>query len=262
MKKTIISHFYNEQYLLPKWLEHYRNHFDHGVLINYNSFDDSCDIIREMCPSWEIIESEHEKFSPVTLGPQINKIVSQIDEWKTIMNTTEFLIGDFSSLDKIHQPTSVFTHSMYMIDDRVDFFPNLHEMLTGIDNAVHYETDPSLRSMRVIHNHPIEYEAGRHFRGFPQSENFLILYFALAPVNNHMIQRKMQIQNKIPDEEKKGRCGWQHWQSYYAEKNNFDKGYYDELDFHADVELLKSQSSNVRKIIDSYLDKMNCKNVH
>ena len=40
MRKTITAVFYNEEYLLPWWLMHHKQYFDHGVLINYASTGD------------------------------------------------------------------------------------------------------------------------------------------------------------------------------------------------------------------------------
>jgi hypothetical protein len=47
--KTVISHFYNEEYMLPWWLKHHRQYFDHGILIDYGSTDKSLDIIKKIC---------------------------------------------------------------------------------------------------------------------------------------------------------------------------------------------------------------------
>ena len=32
--KVLISHFFNEEYMLPWWLKHHREIFDHGVLMH------------------------------------------------------------------------------------------------------------------------------------------------------------------------------------------------------------------------------------
>ena len=47
MKLTVISGIYNEEYLLPFWLEHHRKIFDHGVIVDWHSTDRSLEIIRE-----------------------------------------------------------------------------------------------------------------------------------------------------------------------------------------------------------------------
>ena len=37
MKSTIIAHFFNEEYLLPWWLNHHKKIFDYGILFDYSS---------------------------------------------------------------------------------------------------------------------------------------------------------------------------------------------------------------------------------
>ena len=55
MRKTVVTHFFNEEYLLPWWLEHHKKYFDHGVMIDYNSTDSSVEIIKKICPTWTIV---------------------------------------------------------------------------------------------------------------------------------------------------------------------------------------------------------------
>ena len=50
---TVISHFYNEEYLLPWWLMHHTKLFDHGILINKGSTDRSAQISKRFAPYWE-----------------------------------------------------------------------------------------------------------------------------------------------------------------------------------------------------------------
>ena len=45
--KSIISHFYNEEYLLPWWLNHHKKYFDYGLMIDYNSPDISVEVIKD-----------------------------------------------------------------------------------------------------------------------------------------------------------------------------------------------------------------------
>ena len=51
---TVISHIFNEEYLLPFWLENHKNMFDHGIIIDYCSTDSSVEIIKKYCPTWEL----------------------------------------------------------------------------------------------------------------------------------------------------------------------------------------------------------------
>ena len=62
MNKTVLTHFYNEEYLLPWWLDHHKKYFDHGILIDYASTDKSVEIIKEICPTWTEVKSKNEFF--------------------------------------------------------------------------------------------------------------------------------------------------------------------------------------------------------
>ena len=57
--RTVISHFYNEEYLLPWWLMHHTKIFDHGILINRGSTDRSVEICKLFAPTgkYEIQDS-------------------------------------------------------------------------------------------------------------------------------------------------------------------------------------------------------------
>jgi hypothetical protein len=56
---TVISHIFNEEYLLPFWLEYHSTIFDHGIIIDYCSTDNSLSIIKKFCPSWTIIKTRN-----------------------------------------------------------------------------------------------------------------------------------------------------------------------------------------------------------
>ena len=63
MKTTVITHFWNEEILLPYWLKHHLELFDHGILINYRSTDKSVEIIKELAPHQNSIALETPGFS-------------------------------------------------------------------------------------------------------------------------------------------------------------------------------------------------------
>ena len=100
MYKTIISHFYNEEYLLPWWLEHHKKYFNHGIMINYASTDNSVSIIRQICPDWTVINSRNQFFDAKLIDDEVSDVESTVNGWKTCLNTTEFLVGDYSLLNK------------------------------------------------------------------------------------------------------------------------------------------------------------------
>ena len=62
-KVMLITHFYNEEFLLPYWIRHHASMFDHAVLIDYGSTDNSRQIIQDLAPStWSVILSKNKKF--------------------------------------------------------------------------------------------------------------------------------------------------------------------------------------------------------
>ena len=74
MKPTLVSHFYNEDYLMPWWLEHHKDMFDHGIMIDYSSTDNSVDIIKEICPHWEIRQSRNQFFGAREIDAEVEDI--------------------------------------------------------------------------------------------------------------------------------------------------------------------------------------------
>ena len=97
--KTIISHFYNEEYLLPWWLNHHKKYFDYGLMINYASTDRSVEIINKICPDWKVVDSVNKEFAAKDCDEEVEHYEKRISGWKICLNITEFLVGDFSLLN-------------------------------------------------------------------------------------------------------------------------------------------------------------------
>ena len=54
----LISHFFNEEFLLPYWIQQHAPMFDMAILLDYNSTDRSLEIIRREAPStWKTVPS-------------------------------------------------------------------------------------------------------------------------------------------------------------------------------------------------------------
>jgi hypothetical protein len=202
---TIISHFYNEEYILPWWLNHHKQIFDHGILIDYGSTDRSRDIIYQLCPDWEIHNSTNPLFDYIDLENQINNYQSNINGWRLTITMTEFLMGINAN----------------MLQDNI--FPIAHE----IPAFEFYDWNPSgwipqylplwskfkygIPSLgRLLHNYYVEYHGGRHFDGkFPRKHGAIFKYRDCIS-SPEMVSRRLQIQRKIPEEHKKTEAGWQH----------------------------------------------------
>ena len=50
MKKVLLTHIFNEEYLLPFWIKQHRELFDHLVVVDRFSTDRSREIIGDMWP--------------------------------------------------------------------------------------------------------------------------------------------------------------------------------------------------------------------
>lgn len=88
---NVLIHIYNEEYLLPFWLEHHREIFDHGIVVNYFCTDRSMDIVREMCPTWTIVLTRNTHWSVSGMDNEMMDWEKTLDGYKIILNVTEFL---------------------------------------------------------------------------------------------------------------------------------------------------------------------------
>lgn len=201
MKKVIVSHIYNEEYLLPWWLNYHKKYFDHGVIIDYHSTDRSREIIKEICPTWEIHTSRNELYDEFNLQEEVFEHESRFgdDWWKACLNVTEFLVGDFNHLDTISG--TLVIPCLYFIDDQelrpstLDYSVPLWDVIkTGLD--VPFTMD--FRGSRAIHTQNFRYPSGRHFRRLITTDRFIIFNYGFAPMTEEFYKRKLQVQNLIP----------------------------------------------------------------
>jgi hypothetical protein len=215
MKKTVVSHFYNEEHLLPWWLDHHKKIFDHGILIDYHSTDRSMEIIREICPDWELRYTRNKYFDSVPIDREVMDIERGLDGWRMCLNTTEFLYGNINHLDNRTEPTQYFVGNYVFVDmedpakESVHLFHNkpLHEQRCwGYDefkNTGEMKGGIMGRMNRSLHNYPVTYEGGRHWGGkygdnYPKSfDDLVIFYYGWADASSAGLKRKTQIKSKI-----------------------------------------------------------------
>lgn len=213
MKRTLLSHFYNEEYLLPHWLNHHKKYFTDGILVNYGSTDNSCDIIRQVCPTWKIINSKENEFGAMSLDRQMSELEIPVEGWRIVLNTTEFLIGNYHIIDKIQSPSEFFIPSILMADSTETQYTDIRENILsertyGIspyDSVENFR----LRRARRLGNFFRPYNTGRHFEHYDTQE-FIICWYGFSPFNEHTIKRKLQIQSKMPEMDKRLGLGVQH----------------------------------------------------
>lgn len=229
MKKTIITHFYNEEYLLPWWLMHHREIFDHGILIDYDSTDRSLEIIKEYCPTWEVVPSRNREFAAVSCDNEVVDYEKKTEGWKMCLNVTEFLVGDFSLLNDV--PNQTLTVPCYIMldtdpennDTKLTYNESL---LKQKPFGVSYNDNGPItkeRCCRAIHNkESIEYSTGRHFLN-PDCKELQVLWYGYSPLTEKLMRRKLQIQERIPASDKSQGFGHHHFTNESALMNNYSR---------------------------------------
>ena len=210
MYKTILTTFFNEEYLLPWWLNHHKKHFDHGVLVNYASTDNSVDIIRNICPSWDIIDSRNSEFGAMVCDEEVIDIERNIQGWKACMNVTEFLVGDFSIFDEVPNQGITIPCNV-MVDLFPEEVPQYNQPLTEQKrHGIHFSKCLRTRRPRIVHNREVEfYPLGRHYDQY-NTDKLQVFWYGWSPFNEEVINRKLQIQTRIPQSDKNMGYGAEH----------------------------------------------------
>jgi hypothetical protein len=237
---TVISHIFNEEYLLPFWLNHHKKYFDHGIIVDYNSTDRSVEIIKEICPTWEVVASKNTKLDALVMDREIEDIESQHPGWKMCLSTTEFLIGNYKMLDTITSPTQMLIPALNMVehplhegiqpDPAIDIFLqktygihykdpifySSNEITYGgrIDAHIKAQNTGYLtRRLRLLHNlDRITYPLGRHYHDINNiNEDFVIVYYRFCPFNDATLKRMTGMKDNIEPENGKQNLGYEHF---------------------------------------------------
>jgi hypothetical protein len=195
--KTVILHFRNEEYILRWWLNHHKKIFDNGILIDYNSSDNSAYLCKKICPHWKLVKSKNKFFEAHLCDQEVMEYEQSIEGYRIALTATEFMIGNFSKLNKV-EPHRLVVKSYIMADPI-----SIGENEPTYDKPLHEQNyygyfDPQYRSGRLISNYPNIYNPGRHFYDY-NTDDFAILFYAFSPWNDHTILRKLQVQTNIPN---------------------------------------------------------------
>jgi hypothetical protein len=213
-KTTVITHIFNEEYLLPFWIEHHKKIFDELIVIDYRSTDKSIEICKSNWPSCKIVTTRNECFAAEEIDKEVMDIENDIEGIKMALNTTEFLFCEIPIKELFSDnknPTSYAVNAVspyskknYTINDTYELFNNL------LNDDVVYHND---RGVRQIHNYPNgKYDFGRHRTynySIPETK-LHIIWLGFYPMNEKLLERKMQIQQNIPQRDKNCGFGFQH----------------------------------------------------
>lgn len=211
MNLTLLSHFYNEEYLLPHWLEHHKKIFTHGIMVDYDSTDNSVDIIKEICPNWLIVKSMNRDFGNDTINSEIELYEKQVKGYRICLNTTEFILGDFKNLSQNETENQILIPAFCMVDHPLMEYKELEsDIISSRTYGFDYKTDFNFKMARSLHNYPmVKYPIGRHYHSY-NTEDFVILWYGFSPFNKNLLKRKLQIQNRISEHDKRIGSGFHH----------------------------------------------------
>ena len=238
----LITHFFNEEVLLPFWIRHHAPMFDMAILIDYNSTDRSLDIIRGEAPSsWRIVPSQNKFFMSINIDLEVMYYEKMYPTaWKIALNIPEFLIHVnlnemLSKLEASNGTMIVRFRSVIMIgNDSVPFKRYTH-LLQQRTQYAQNPTAPGERFgvtlfSRFMHrcSHDI-YKPGRHMiteQNWQWAPVGFIAKFQYTPWPEIM-SRKLQISRRILPEE--FARGWATYHNVNAEQLKGNKRFVDRL---------------------------------
>jgi hypothetical protein len=210
MKKTVLCHFYNEEYMLPWFLNHHKAIFDHGIMIDYHSTDRSREIIKEICPTWDIITSRNPDFQADTIDYEVQDIEKNIEGWRICLNVTELLIGDYSILDDTPNKQLLLPSIFFVDCDKEREVTTDLPIYKQKTDGFSYKHNFNERRGRSIHNMQVQYPIpGRHYPTY-DTEQLVIFYYGWCPFNKELLDRKLQIQTQIPLYDRQRNWGFHH----------------------------------------------------
>ena len=214
-RSVVITHLFNEEYLLPFWLEHHGALFDHGVIIDHGSTDASKAIVARMCPTWEIRDSRLSSFGARETDQEVMEAEREFPGWiKAVLTVTEFLMCTQPLADLFlpgSDPACVHMKPLAASGDLADP-ATLPDLLRGITRVCTTARPGS----RFLHTHPDgRYYVGRHLTEHdsapvdPERGPFL-LWLGFYPWNDRFRRRKAQIGARIPQSDFEQGFSWQH----------------------------------------------------
>ena len=221
MQTTVIIPVYNEEYLLPFWLEYHKNIFDNIIVTNYHCTDSSIDIVKKICPNAIIYNTVNSDYDAINHDIETMNIETHIQGFKILLNVTEFLICDkplkeiLSSYKKDKVCIPMVAYAPYS-EKRYDNIKSYHDIFKNLvnDNFV-YDTYESRIGHRFLHNHNHgNYHPGRHTTNIQDIEavstSLHVLWLGYYPLNDDLIKRKIQIQYKRSVRDKQLGLGFHH----------------------------------------------------
>lgn len=198
---TVITQVWNEAPLLAMWLDWHGRMFDRVIVIDCASDDGSRELAEDK--GAEIVDGP-----TVFAAAEIDALVMQVEQGvsglRIALNATEFLLTHPK-----HCASHWFIPSVSLVqmpdDEPFTWLGWFHTQRT---HGVHWRDDFMLRRSRLMSRQGVTYPLGRHF--MEVTEGPLIAHVAHCYVDDWMVERRLQIQTRIPAEDKARDLGFQH----------------------------------------------------
>ena len=216
MHKTyLLTNVYNEEYLLPFWLHHHKDIFDEIIIIDYHSTDSSMEICKRICPHCKIITTRNNYFDACEIDKEFMDIENSIEGIKVVLNTTEFLMCDRPLKEifaNVPNPVSfnVTVNSPYSKNKYININNNYELFSNMLNDDIVFHQDRWHRQVHTYTNG--NYCVGRHKTNNPciNTDEMHIIWLGFYPMNENLLQRKLQIKANIPQHDKDIGLGYQH----------------------------------------------------
>ncbi|UJR08072.1 hypothetical protein I4U23_012349 [Adineta vaga] len=221
----LLSHFFNEEILLPYWIRHHVSMFDMAILINYNSTDRSVEIIRQEAPkTWKIVDSRNEGFEAQKVDEEVMNYEQMYPKaWKIVLNTPEFLVHSNlrQMLAETERNTDIKALRFRAIAMSGDDSKPLQRFVSLLKQRSQYTLNTSSTSemhgetyySRYLHRFPtVQYGIGRHSIAdaiWQWTDTGFIAKYQYTPWPE-IINRKLQIRHRIPSSDLAQLRGFQH----------------------------------------------------
>jgi hypothetical protein len=227
---TLFAHIFNEEYLLPVWLEHHKKLFDNIVIVDYRSTDSSIEICKRICPDCTIITTRNEYFGAEDVDNEMMMLENSTPGIKMILNITEYLFCkkplkecfmktpklsvDRLSSNTIADSKTSYAVIQYMVFSKTSFEINPNDYTSFFKNVLNDDVVfLTERGTRQLHNFSNgNYRVGRHATHNPitYTDEIHILWCGYFPINENILKRKLQIKQNIPQKDKDAGAGFHH----------------------------------------------------
>mmetsp|Transcript_25578 Transcript_25578/g.65037 ORF Transcript_25578/g.65037 Transcript_25578/m.65037 type:complete len:1155 (-) Transcript_25578:286-3750(-) len=224
----LITHIYNEEFMLPYFIRHHSAMFDHAIIIDFNSTDSSLYVIAKEAPSsWTVVSARNPKeFAAAEVDQEVASWeVQHVNDWKITLTVTEFLVAPIfrNLLQELDDSGAVPRQFVTGIKDFRVWGNDSPKLLRFAQLGSQRALINPLFGIRYLHvglnrgdynytpgRHSIDLKGGKQGSIQPQFQKIFIMKFHWSPWPE-MAQRKLQIGPRIPARDKKRGWGAHHY---------------------------------------------------